>query len=52
MSPPIAGDQRIGQRQGKRPMGTEKNLKGMGLKFHRVRPVPVPPKKTAGMTIR
>jgi hypothetical protein len=28
------------------PSQVRKFLKGMGLKFHRVRPVPVPPKKT------
>jgi transposase len=28
------------------PSQVRKFLKGMGLKFHRVRPIPVPPKKT------
>ena len=36
--------QLTGLRRG--PSQVRKFLKGMGLKFHRVRPVPVPPKKT------
>jgi len=36
--------QLTGLRRG--PSQVRKFLKGMGLKFHRVRPIPVPPKKT------
>ena len=42
--------QLTGLRRG--PSQVRKFLTGMGLKFHRVRPVPVPPKKTWPSTPR